>query len=242
MASYDEDIHEQVDALFADAVWQQPPTWYLFEETPSLHEVWCTVKEREIDLAISRAHGKTEDEVDQDIADRLYARLQEAKEIKKLVEALGFKEYHTGGGSMAYRYDLPWDGKGDDGPPHFLLTDSDAGLPILWGEEAVFGYYADDSDTDGDSLSGTTNSVYAKLLDGTALPEWPKPSSSGNAGPYDAKDIETINAHRRSIGGGELDLSAGWTSQEIREMAENIRTKGRTYNPRHAELKRKLMR
>ncbi len=60
----------------------------------------------------------------------------------------------------------------------------------------------------------------------------------GTAGPS-ASDIETVNRHRELIGAGPLDLSAGWSAEEIAEMAENIRTKGRTHNPK---LKRKLMR
>jgi len=59
---------------------------------------------------------------------------------------------------------------------------------------------------------------------------------------FDPKDVEAINRHRRRIGGDPIDLAAGWSPDEIREMADNIRTKGRTHNPRLDELKRKLMR
>lgn len=40
------------------------------------------------------------------------------------------------------------------------------------------------------------------------------------------RDIETINEHRSSIGIRPMDLSAGWTDQEILEMAQSVRARG----------------
>lgn len=55
-------------------------------------------------------------------------------------------------------------------------------------------------------------------------------------------DLKTIDSHRRSLGMGPIDPSAGWSVEELRGMAESIRTTGRMNNPRSEQLKRKLMR
>lgn len=62
-----------------------------------------------------------------------------------------------------------------------------------------------------------------------------------------SRDLATVNTHRRRLGQTPLDLTSGWTAEEIAEMAENIRKHGRTHNPAkghegHESLKRRLMR
>lgn len=55
----------------------------------------------------------------------------------------GFEEYHTGGGCMAYRLELP-------GGDYFLLTDGDGcGLPhcVEDAETAILGRYNSEGDT-----------------------------------------------------------------------------------------------
>ena len=47
-----------------------------------------------------------------------------------------------------------------------------------------------------------------------------------------AVDLETLNAHRKHLGMAPIDLGAGWTEGELREMAESIRATGRMHNPR----------
>jgi hypothetical protein len=70
----------------------------------------------------------------------------------------------------------------------------------------------------------------------TGFASAPAPSSVSQ------EDIDVLNQHRRSLGMGKIDLSAGWSDEELRDMAENIRKHGRTHNPAQASLKRKLMR
>lgn len=53
-----------------------------------------------------------------------------------------------------------------------------------------------------------------------------------------SSDVDTINRHRRSIGMPPIDLASGWSSAELRDMAESIRQSGKMTNP----LKKKLMR
>jgi|SRR3990172_553954 len=53
-----------------------------------------------------------------------------------------------------------------------------------------------------------------------------------------SSDIDTINRHRSSIGMRPIDLASGWSSAELRDMAESIRQSGKMTNP----LKKKLMR
>lgn len=63
--------------------------------------------------------------------------------------------------------------------------------------------------------------------------------SSGEA----LSDLAEINRHRRQLGMGPLDPGAGWTGDELKQMAESIRTTGKMYNPqRAATLKRRLTR
>ena len=56
------------------------------------------------------------------------------------------------------------------------------------------------------------------------------------------RDIDAINRHRIRIGGRPIDVSAGWTPEELHRMAESIRKHGREANPASSKLKRKLMR
>ncbi len=51
-------------------------------------------------------------------------------------------------------------------------------------------------------------------------------------------DLNVINKYRRSMGMPPIDRAAGWTDQELIDMAEQIRHTGRTHNAR----KRSLMR
>lgn len=44
-------------------------------------------------------------------------------------------------------------------------------------------------------------------------------------------DLETINRHRASMGRRPIDIEAGWSSKELRDMAANIRRTGRETNP-----------
>lgn len=55
-------------------------------------------------------------------------------------------------------------------------------------------------------------------------------------------DLEAINQHRSSMGMGPIDLGAGWTTKELKEMAESIRATGRMHNAGpYEKLKRRLM-
>jgi hypothetical protein len=54
------------------------------------------------------------------------------------------------------------------------------------------------------------------------------------------EDLDVVNSHRRQLGMKPLDLADGWTTKEIADMAEKIRTTGRMANP--VSIKRKLMR
>jgi len=49
-----------------------------------------------------------------------------------------------------------------------------------------------------------------------------------------AKDLELINKHRRGIGMGPIDLDAGWTNRELKQMADSIRQQGRLPNPKYS--------
>ncbi len=56
-------------------------------------------------------------------------------------------------------------------------------------------------------------------------------------------ELEVINRHRRQLGMAPLDPGAGWTADELKQMAESIRTTGKMYNPRRGKaLKRRLLR
>lgn len=52
-------------------------------------------------------------------------------------------------------------------------------------------------------------------------------------------DIDIINRHRAKLGMASIDPHAGWTPEELHDMAENIRTTGRMTNL--GELKASLM-
>lgn len=55
-----------------------------------------------------------------------------------------------------------------------------------------------------------------------------------------ADDLKAIDRHRASLGLGPIDPGAGWTPDELRDMARSIRETGRMTNPVSA-LKRRLM-
>lgn len=57
-------------------------------------------------------------------------------------------------------------------------------------------------------------------------------AACGRAPSIGSSDMDVINRHRASIGMGPIDPLAGWTAEELREMAERIRTTGRMSNPR----------
>lgn len=57
-----------------------------------------------------------------------------------------------------------------------------------------------------------------------------------------SRDIETINRHRASYGAPPLDPSTGWSEEELRTMADNIRRYGREVNPEIAAAKERLLR
>lgn len=61
-------------------------------------------------------------------------------------------------------------------------------------------------------------------------------------GALPSDDLEVINRHRASLGMRPIDPAAGWTPQELADMAESIRKTGRMTNPDRERLKRKLMR
>ena len=67
------------------------------------------------------------------------------------------------------------------------------------------------------------------------------PAARGVEDPAADPAMETVNAHRARLGMDPIDPSAGWTPDEIREMAERIRLTGRMNNPSLGALKRKLM-
>ena len=68
-----------------------------------------------------------------------------------------------------------------------------------------------------------------------------KPSPPRVAVPIDDPDLEVINRHRKGLGMEPIDLAAGWSEDELRKMAETIRTTGRMGNPVEV-LRRRLLR
>lgn len=239
--AYADFLAKEVKSLFDQMVWNRPRTFDPWNP-PTLDEVEQELDENwVVESAYAMGFGKSQKQFEADVAKGLHARFQEATQIEKAAKEQGMEDWHTGGGCMTYRMDLPGD---PQDPPHFLFSDDDSGLPLTWDEGSIFGYYKDYEDVpeDHEYVTGTARELIEKMRAGTIHPLWPGGPKAPPTPPYDPKDVQTINRHRRSIGGDPLDLSAGWTVQEIREMAERIRTTGRTHNPRQAELKRKLMR
>ncbi|MCK5653147.1 MAG: hypothetical protein KAJ42_17295, partial [Gemmatimonadetes bacterium] len=50
-----------------------------------------------------------------------------------------------------------------------------------------------------------------------------------------AKDIALINHHRRDLGLRPIDLDAGWTHEELQNMAATLHARGRLPNPRFSK-------
>ena len=164
--------------------------------------------------------------------------MTEAEEIKKAMADLGFESIYTGGGSDAYQLILP--GGDPEDPPHILVTE-DSNVPETWDAPVVVGKH---TAFDGpgeteffhsvrelvDAIRGGRSRLVPRL--GDKPPS--VPASAARA------DVEAIDAHRRRLGMSPIDLAAGWTEDELREMAKSIRATGRMNNPQ--QLKRRLMR
>jgi len=238
VASYAQELGDQAKEIYNSNVWGWGAKWNVWRP-PSFDQVMGVVKDWD-DPDEPPPHGRTRDRYRRDLAKRVVGLLNEAKEIEKAVGELGFAQYGTGGGHEAYAFWVPDSGEGEE-QHHFLLTNEEAHLPLLWDEEATLGFYEHAAEGSVDDTGGTMREVYQKLLDGTALPQWKKPAGVVPVG-FDTQDVEVVNRHRQGLGMKPLDLTAGWTPAEIREMAERVRKTGRTNNPRQAELKRKLMR
>ena len=69
-------------------------------------------------------------------------------------------------------------------------------------------------------------------------------STKPRAAAISKADRDVITRHRRMLGMGPIPQDAGYTNEELRAMAESIRTTGTLVNPAQAQtkLKRKLMR
>lgn len=87
-------------------------------------------------------------------------------------------------------------------------------------------------------LSGHGSSGRDSRIKAQVLP-WPPHKAGASAG-MSAADLQVVNAHRRMLGIGPIDPTAGWTAAEISAMADSIRRTGRTHNPR--AIKRRLLR
>ena len=100
----------------------------------------------------------------------------------------------------------------------------------------------DDTETNADALGTSVIDHSGKMLYGPFSERAEGPASSAAGVSQD--DLDVNNRHRRQLGMGKLDRASGWSDQELRDMAQNIRTTGRMMNPaaRNERLKRKLMR
>lgn len=180
------------------------------------------------DLWDHLTNEKADDQVVEDIA-RIISNIREKEsyEVTKALAELGFEMVGTGGGCEAFIKTLT--DAGDEGP-HFLVTDYDCGLPGTWDEEVFLGYYeAFGEDVDSVDFDSVRDLVEA-VRKGTAHP---KLGGAPAAAPtFVDADLELVNRHRRSLGMGPLDPSAGWTSAEITDMADSIRKTGRMANPK----------
>lgn len=164
--------------------------------------------------------------------------MTEAEEIEKVMADLGFEAINTGGGCTAYQLILS--GGDPDDPPHILVTE-DSSVPETWSASVVVGKHATFDDPGETEVFPSVRELVDAIREGRSrlVPrlgaESPPPAISPARG-----DVETIDAHRRRLGMPPIDTAAGWTEQELREMAESIRATGRMSNPQH--LKRRLMR
>lgn len=176
--------------------------------------------------------GKSPDLVSQDLANAIIARGNERDEIDAAFRQLGFGTTGTGGGCEAFYLEV----NPPEHWPHFLVTDHDCGLPEFWDEPVVIGYYQNQDSGEEPEEYKTTRELVDLLRQGKGHPAWTyAPSAS-----VQTSDLETVNRHRKRIGAPPIDPSAGWTAEELHQMADNIRKHGREFNPRH--LARRLMR
>lgn len=91
--------------------------------------------------------------------------------------------------------------------------------PPGWGHEANYGYVEATPDGRYRVYDGERN-----LID--------EVQGAASTGKIDPEDIRTINRHRATMGMAPIDLGAGWTAREIRDMAHSIHTTGKMSNPR----------
>ena len=196
---------------------------------------------------IFKASGGAVDwsQVATDLADAIAARKKESDEIGAVIMGeFGFEYVGTGGGCDAYQKELG--GPADD-PPHFMVSDNDAAIPATWDTEVVFGWYPDyGSGVYELEHFDTVREFVDAMRKGTAHPRLkgvPQGGAPAQApATVSADDLAVINQHRRGLGMAPLDPGAGWTTEELREMADSIRTTGRMHNPRTNRLKRSLLR
>ncbi len=64
-----------------------------------------------------------------------------------------------------------------------------------------------------------------------SIEEWHEKQRKPQKPTLSAADLETINRHRRGLGMEPIDPGAGWTADELRQMADTIRREGRMFNP-----------
>ena len=129
----------------------------------------------------------------------------------------------------------------DDWDYHYLLA-GPRGLHLLqvrWSYPKGFGVEL------WDATQGPPDALSPSLWNEAYLPEqydeilqrisadvlgYGRPAAVTKTAPA-SSDLDVINRHRTSIGMGPIDPSAGWTAQELADMAESIRTTGRMTNP-----------
>lgn len=186
--------------LIADQLWDQPGEWVHLAKSVDEQERVASELAREI------------------------ARMKEPErhQIRQALEELGFSILGTGGGCEAYYLGLT--DAGSEGP-HFLITDPDCVLPVVWNEQAYIGYYPEFGDIESDETYDTVRELVDLLRAGKGHPRWKGPAPA-----LSSEDIDVINEHRRSIGMAPIDISAGWSAKEIAEMAKSIRKTGRMAN------------
>lgn len=183
------------------------------------------------------AWGEKMNEVASDIADAiLVIHERESREIAKALDGLGFSVLGTGGGCRAYY--IPMTDAGEEGP-HFLISDDNCGLPLTWDTEAFLGYYDPNGDEDVDAETvefDTVRELVDQLGKGRAHSMWKRRPTSAAVS---TDDLDVVNRHRHEIGMKPIDLTQGWTAEEIRQQADSIRKSGRMVNPK--SLKGRLL-
>lgn len=207
-------------------------------------DAWQTKKTGDPDEVAKRA-GKTEHQFWADLVPVVMALLAEAQAVNDMFQQLGFEYIGTGGGCDAFQKELPGD---PEDPPHFMVTDEDASVPLYWDQDVVFGYYSEYGDEGEVKFYPTVQDLVADLQRGGGHPKWSAPAraTAKSSLPQLAQgDLDVINRHRKMLGQQPIDLTKGWTAKELEEMARNIRKTGRTHNPRRlsnpAVLKRRLL-